>query len=80
MHRHRRVGLFDENGFEFHMSADSIRRGFGRLGLLYAAIPVLAAPYDAYKAAVHDLEHQQAAKCLTICINEVMLAWDSGSS
>jgi hypothetical protein len=38
------------------MSAERIRRGFGRLGLLYAAIPVLAAPYDAYEAAVHDLE------------------------
>jgi hypothetical protein len=36
-----------------------ISRGFHRLGILYAAIPVLAGVYDAYEVAAHYLEQKQ---------------------
>jgi hypothetical protein len=41
-------------------------RGFYWLGLLYAAIPVLACAYDAYEVAATELEQQHAINWLTI--------------
>ena len=52
-------------------TADRISRGFHRLGLLYAAIPVLAGIYDAYESARH-FEQQRTIDWLTIVINELL--------
>ena len=45
-------------------TADRISRGFHRLGLIYAAIPVLAGIYDAYESARH-FEQQRTIDWLT---------------
>src|SRR6188508_662744 len=52
-------------------TADRISRGFHRLGLIYAAIPVLAGIYDAYESARH-FEQQRTIDWLTIVINELL--------
>ena len=52
-------------------SADRISRVFHRLGLLYAAIPVLAGIYVAYELA-RGLEQQRTIDWLTIVINELL--------
>jgi hypothetical protein len=52
-------------------SADRISRVFHRLGLLYAAIPVLAGIYVAYELA-RGLEQQGTIDWLTIVINELL--------
>ena len=52
-------------------TADRISRGFHRLGLLYAAIPVLAGTCDAYQSARH-FEQQRTIDWLTIVINELL--------
>ena len=43
-----------------------ISRGFHRLAVLYAAIPVLAGIYDAYEVAAHYSERQQPIDLLAI--------------
>jgi hypothetical protein len=55
-------------------TSQRISRGFHRLGLLYAAIPVLAGVYDAYQVAAHYLEQQQAINWLTIFVPRLGLA------
>ena len=52
-------------------TADRVSRGFHRLGLLYAVIPVLAGIYDAYEPARH-FEQQRTIDWLTIVINELL--------
>jgi hypothetical protein len=51
-----------------------ISRGFHRLGILYAAIPVLAGVYDAYEVAAHYLEQKQAIDWLAIFVPRLGLA------
>ena len=48
-------------------------RGFYWLGLLYAAIPVLACVYDAYEVAATELERQHAINWLTIFVPRLSL-------
>ena len=52
-------------------TADRISRVFHRLGLLYAAIPVLAGIYAAYELA-RGLKQQGTIDWLTIVINELL--------
>ena len=60
-------------------TADRISRVFHRLGLLYAAIPVLAGIYVAYELA-RGLEQQGAIDWLTIVIASYCLVWAFRSS
>jgi hypothetical protein len=48
-------------------------RGYYWLGLLYAAIPVLACVYDAYEVAATELERQHAINWLTIFVPRLSL-------
>jgi hypothetical protein len=52
-------------------AADRISRVFHRLGLLYAAIPVLAGIFVAYELA-RGLEQQGTVDWLTIVIDELL--------
>jgi hypothetical protein len=52
-------------------TADRISRVFHRLGLLYAAIPMMAGVYVAYELA-RGLEQQGTIDWLTIVINELL--------
>jgi hypothetical protein len=56
------------------MSAQRVSRGFHRLGVLYAAIPVLAAAYDAYEVATIELQRQHTINWLTIFVPRLGLA------
>jgi hypothetical protein len=49
-------------------------RRFHRLGLFYAAIPVLAGAYSAYEVATSQLERQHAVNWLTIFVPRLSLA------
>jgi len=49
-------------------------RSFHWLGLLYAAIPVLACASDAYEVAAAELEQQHAINWLTIFVPRLSLA------
>jgi hypothetical protein len=49
-------------------------RSFHRLGLLYAAIAVLAGAYSAYEVAATELERQNAVNWLTIFLPRLSLA------
>jgi hypothetical protein len=55
-------------------TSQGISRGFHRLGLLYAAIPVLAGVYDAYELAADYLEQQHAINWLAIFVPRLCLA------
>jgi hypothetical protein len=56
------------------MGASSINHGFHRLGLLYAAIPVVAGAYSAYEVATTELERQHTVNWLTIFVPRLSLA------
>jgi hypothetical protein len=49
-------------------------RSFNRLGLLYAAIPMLAGAYNAYEMATAELERQHTVNWLTIFVPRLSLA------
>jgi hypothetical protein len=49
-------------------------RSFNRLGLLYAAIPMLAGAYNAYEVATTELERQHTVNWLTIFVPRLSLA------
>jgi hypothetical protein len=49
-------------------------RNFHRLGLLYAAIPLVAGAYSAYEVATTALERQHAFDGLTIFVPRLSLA------
>jgi Na+/citrate or Na+/malate symporter len=49
-------------------------RRFHRLGLFYAAIPVLAGGCSAYEVAITQLERQHAVNWLTIVVPRLSLA------
>jgi hypothetical protein len=48
-------------------------RGFHRLRLLLAAMPLLAGVYEAYAVASPDLEHQQVIAWLATFVNKLAL-------
>jgi hypothetical protein len=53
-------------------------RSLHRLGLLYAAIPVLTSVYDGYEVATTHLEQQRAINWLEIFVPRLILAfWPS---
>jgi len=50
-------------------------RSLHRLGLLYAAIPVLTSVYDGYEVATTHLEQQRAINWLEIFVPRLILAF-----
>ena len=52
----------------------AVSRSFHWLGLIYAAIPVLACAYNAYQVATRELERQHAINWLTIFVPRLSLA------
>jgi hypothetical protein len=55
------------------MRTQRLRRA-SRLGLLYAAIPVLAAVYDGYEVAIAKLDQHEIIDWLTIFVPRLSLA------